>query len=59
VNLTKICSSFGFADVTQNVDTHSSKNLRLQQTIEAAIPPTGWELVVLRCFCDSPGTGCA
>ena len=49
--------SFGFADVTQNGDMRSSKNLRLRQTIEAAIrdptatpprptlgpQPTGWE----------------
>jgi len=53
----KVCPCFDFADVNHTGDTHSSKNFRLQQTIEAAIrdpttaPPqptfgtrtTGWE----------------
>jgi len=51
VNSKKVCLCFGFADVTQNVNMRSSKNQRLQQTIEAAIRdpkattprPTGWE----------------
>jgi len=34
VNFTKILC-FGFADVTQNIDMRNSKNLRLQQSIEA------------------------
>jgi len=37
VNFTKICPCFGFADVTQNVDMPSSKNLGLQQTIEVVV----------------------
>ena len=46
MNFTKIGLCFGFADVTQDVDMCSSKNLRLQQTIEAAAVcdmATSWE----------------
>jgi len=33
VNFTKICVCFSFADVTQNVDMRSSKNLRLSKLL--------------------------
>ena len=62
VNLTKICPSFGFDNVAQNVDIRRSIYSRLQQTTEAAVRdptatpprltlgsrPTGWEPLLHR-----------
>ena len=37
MNFTNICPCFSFANVKQNVHIQCSKNLRLKQTIEAAV----------------------
>jgi len=42
VNFTKICPCFGYAELTQNVERGSSKNSRLQQTIEAKVIRRPW-----------------
>jgi len=39
VNFTKICPCFGFADVTQNVNMRSSKNLGFQLLMLLFVTP--------------------